>query len=495
MIITKLRIISIVTIIGIMLAVLSGCAETPQEDIVTNKTENTPVTESEAAASATTIADSFEITGSKPVDFSFSNDSGSVSFNIQSEMDTLSADSLPVYSAKLHYFTSEDVKSMVHCVLGDTDVFEFTEQLPRSTIEERILKLRQSISDRDALLEYYQGNTETVERVIKKRNEEIAALEAELVNAPEEVVRLLSDYSFHSPSYYSTENSGEYSLFNYGEDTQTWRAAAERDGIPFFLDATKYQSSDYELSKFFMFPYDIISGHLERYYYQTVPFTDEEIVSAENMTNTILDSFLPGDWRIEDTIMGDDKVSITEDGSNHSYSVSFSCVPYYNSVPLIDPIGTTMYAEAYRPNSYSTELVITVSKGIVTDVDCLSPLDTEAAYYATLLSEDEAIEKIKEQLTYKFTSKFIANQLYGAYGIGDISAATVNVYKIRLSYVRVNVRDKEHEYLLLPAWIVYGYYQSGDDSPALDENGAPYMEALLVVNAADGSMIDLTGGY
>ncbi|MHB1313927.1 MAG: DUF6034 family protein [Christensenellales bacterium] len=72
----------------------------------------------------------------------------------------------------------------------------------------------------------------------------------------------------------------------------------------------------------------------------------------------------------------------------------------------------------------------------------------------------------------------------------------VHVTSVQLGYMRVRVKDAQDEYMLIPVWDVYGY---NDEMSQI--NGKPkinpqyFIETLLTINAADGSVIDRNLGY
>ena len=75
----------------------------------------------------------------------------------------------------------------------------------------------------------------------------------------------------------------------------------------------------------------------------------------------------------------------------------------------------------------------------------------------------------------------------------DIAAdeqLSIDATRLRLSLMRINARDTFTRGLLVPVWTLYGVEYYGSESEAFD-GGWP----KLIVNAVDGSIIDMHKGY
>lgn len=141
-----------------VLLLLASCAETPDEDIVHNKGEGTVesiIHESEGNG----IEISEDNTHQK---LSFTDENGVVNYNIDAEVVTPEVNQVSVYQVSPHFFTSEEIERIARAALGDADVYEYTRVVSKPQIQKMILKKQQSISDMDALTEYYEGHEDSL---------------------------------------------------------------------------------------------------------------------------------------------------------------------------------------------------------------------------------------------------------------------------------------------------------------------------------------------
>lgn len=97
-----------------------------------------------------------------------------------------------------------------------------------------------------------------------------------------------------------------------------------------------------------------------------------------------------------------------------------------------------------------------------------------------LLSFEEIVERFKSQISY-------------ATAFMEESQGTLQVNRMQLGMMQVRRRNAEDSFLMIPVWTFYGTMETGEeDSPYPSE---PEEEIVLILNAVDGSVVDLTLGY
>lgn len=105
---------------------------------------------------------------------------------------------------------------------------------------------------------------------------------------------------------------------------------------------------------------------------------------------------------------------------------------------------------------------------------------------AQIISLEEAIASFEQRIGYQ----------YAAYETGErelCDGAFIRVTEIRLGLARVAEKDAVEQGYLVPAWTFFGTYRLDDYFP--DGEGYDGTDALLIVNALDGSIIDPEQGF
>lgn len=163
--------------------------------------------------------------------------------------------------------------------------------------------------------------------------------------------------------------------------------------------------------------------------------------------------------------------------------------------PAIDSYGIegneaiNQYSEFWR-NEYAE---VTVDDTGVLTINYFSPSKVVEIINdnVELMSFDKIMERLETQM-----------QIGGAwYSSEDIESREIEIDKITLGLCRIANKDKQGEYLLVPAWDFFGQcteiYKDGSKTAeeykefVEDEFGHSY----LTINAIDGSIIDRNLGY
>ena len=77
----------------------------------------------------------------------------------------------------------------------------------------------------------------------------------------------------------------------------------------------------------------------------------------------------------------------------------------------------------------------------------------------------------------------------------DMQHVYVGINNVKKGLFRIKEKDKDNSYLLVPAWVFYGWtdFYYGDSVPS--DNIERPSEPLMIINAIDGSIIDPNQGY
>ncbi len=99
--------------------------------------------------------------------------------------------------------------------------------------------------------------------------------------------------------------------------------------------------------------------------------------------------------------------------------------------------------------------------------------------HVALMPFDEVVKKAKENMFFKN---------YTAYG----STAEISITSIRLGMMRIALKDKPGEYLIVPVWDFIGDQKYSFDD---HDDPEPFDQSFVTINAIDGSMIRRDWGY
>ena len=105
---------------------------------------------------------------------------------------------------------------------------------------------------------------------------------------------------------------------------------------------------------------------------------------------------------------------------------------------------------------------------------------------AEILSLEEAVASFERMIVYQ----------YAAYEAGEeepCDDAYLCIDEIRLGLTRIAEKNAQEQGYLVPSWTFFGHYKLSDFWP--DGEGHHGTEAILIVNALDGSIIDPDRGF
>ena len=142
---------------------LTGCAENPTEDIVVNKNEG----KLEQAIQRENKKDSDTSVPEKYTD-QFQADGEKIEVSVDASVTGLE-ENKPVVRVKPHLITEEEAKRWADVLFEGATAYEPGEK-SKTEIEDRILQLKERISDQDKLLEDY-GSQEEADRIKKELEE------------------------------------------------------------------------------------------------------------------------------------------------------------------------------------------------------------------------------------------------------------------------------------------------------------------------------------
>ena len=445
---------------------LTACQSAPEDDIVVNK--NDGVLESAIHESANG-SDGETKTPEMYTD-TFDTASATIKGKINANVSYPAGD-MPVIRVKPRDITVDEAKHWAEALFEGNTAYEPKNIRTKAEIEERILSLKEAMSDKEKFYEE-RGGVE----VWDMYENMIANLEKAYETAPETYTRKETDWTFHDYDYYDiyasetspSENTEVYDL-SKTKVLEMETDATALNGHQGYIRVSNRDEDDFRLHNIVFYLKD--SDNID-----ALPdsnMTEDEAMAMADEVRLKLN--LP-DWEI-DSSWGD------------SDRYTFIYTPVYNNVAAMFPgRGTGVNADnkddAYAANYYYESLEIVIYKGLLTEVRWESPVeivDSENDNVAVMELE-EVVSAFKSYMQSKYTDSVLKKQ-----GIEDPNAKIV-VTDINCRLMRVKIKDNSNEFYMLPAWEFKGEVQVGE-SYKMD------LGVLALINGLDGSVIDVALGY
>ena len=221
---------------------LTGCAENPTEDIVVNKNEG----KLEQAIQRENKKDSDTSVPEKYTD-QFQADGEKIEVSVDASVTGLE-ENKPVVRVKPHLITEEEAKRWADVLFEGATAYEPGEK-SKTEIEDRILQLKERISDQDKLLEDY-GSQEEADRIKKELEEEIKEYEKQYASASDTDEKIPCTWEFHPYGYYDDLPMPTSGDANYEglDKTSQLIAQATVNGHQAMVEVDNREENDYRLN-------------------------------------------------------------------------------------------------------------------------------------------------------------------------------------------------------------------------------------------------------
>lgn len=441
---------------------LSGCQVTPKEDIAVNK--NDVGLESKILQSESTV-DNDSLKRNSHWEDKWITDVDDISIAVDADVETL-GEKYSVVRVLPHDITSDEVKDWADVLFEGNKAYEPETVMTKNEIEESILKFKQKMNNKDELIDEY-GSEEEADRTISYYEKLIENLEQLYPTAPEQHERKECDWNFKPYEYYNDGMLGtEDSVLS---DNYELNAEAEVNGRKAIISATNRNASDYILHYLWFYYDDIPEGSEKK------TITQEE---AEEVCNGILSKMGNQDqWYLYD-------ISNQEDEDRQIMTLYYT--PVYNGVPtvLVKDLYNIKSDDIYAANYFYQSLEISMYNGELNYIYLTSPSDVTEIVNENvqLMDFDIMMDKAKNYMQLKISKTSFGEDFM------ENEKISVEINDIQLAMFRIKEKNKD-SYLMVPAWTFYGNVLDNQNQ-VVREN-----EQLLVMNAIDGSSINVLLGY
>ena len=442
---------------------LTGCAENPTEDIVVNKNEG----KLEQAIQGENKKDSDASVPEKYTD-QFQADGEKIEVSVDASVTGLE-ENKPVVRVKPHVITEEEAKQWADVLFEGATAYEPGEK-SKTEIEDRILQLKERISDQDKLLEDY-GSQEEADRIKKELEEEIKEYEKQYASASDADEKIPCTWEFHPYGYYDDLPMPTSGDANYEglDKTSQLIAQATVNGHQAMVEVDNREESDYRLNtQWFLY-----EDEQEWVKEETGTLSKEEAVKqADEIKNQL---------GMENWKYAEYKTSEAESIQNImvTYTPSYENITAFQG-PLIDLKSEDLYAANY----YYSSLSIGFENGVLTSVELISPMDV-------VQIENENVETMDFEEIYQ-TFKKQAQAQFTESACLDSDATETGTIQIEISEIteglfRIKEKSNTEDFLMVPAWSFSGTLRVDGDDWGKQE--------FLMINGIDGSVINTSLGY
>lgn len=451
---------------------------------------------------------------------------------------TMPDDTVPVFEVKPHKISMAQIKVMTEVLFQGNTAYEPQLVMTKDQLEAKILELENIISDEATLLKRYGGNQEAVDRLKENYRERIARYGKMYMTAPETVTPKKTDWKFHPQLYYMDRIEAESELkLGWGKDetveniydSDTFEAVATVDGYHAMFQI--YRNDDGMNGAVFSMGSNI-DGNFAWWNpddSQPMEMTQEEVIEMVydafekmGLTNMQLSSCrvygkpesytipsIPGLSEQEAALVAaaSDRPPISEPAQGEDvYCYSMTFVPTYGGIPVYDVYDVALFDYDYDSDTvprYYENILVNVNNGMITYLSWSYPMEqiqVKEGDVATLTLR-EAVDIFKEQMQQEYTIEKLVrcSPEYGEYGerLSEMESAVIHITDIQLGFMRMATEDQPGIYRMIPAWFFLGteeiHLKEGGSRYQGPESGKlfPYM----IINALDGSIIDISEGY
>lgn len=458
----------ILTIIFVNALLISGCRESPDEDIVVNKNEGTM----EKAMRQEKSSDKGNEDIPKTYSDSFTLDADEIKVNVDAEVHPVETP-LPVVRVKPHVITSEEAKKWAEVLFEGKTSYE-PHTMTKQEIEEKILWYKQKISDKDALAA--DVGEENIQNTIESYEASIADYENTYESAPDEEIPQECRWEFHPMGYYNDIGyDGSMDEEGLNKTQQLVAVTNDLNGHTGQIIVSNRDEEDYRLNLMAFY-------YLDEYMMTDIPYKKISGEEAVSMVDEVLEKLEIEGWQL----YSEDEMSYENEGRD-MHTLIYT--PVFGEAAVIPGPNTNVKSEdIYASNYYYSSLRISILNGIVNGVEWISPLETVKTENSDV--ETLPFEKIytafQNQMRSKYTRDKVIDPAAPEFQNKEVEIE-VNITHITQGLFRIKEKDNQEEFLIVPVWGFAGEVMVDGESWGESE--------FAMINAVDGSTINTVLGY
>lgn len=500
---------------------LAGCQETPEENIVRQKTDIEEV--------QTVAQDEFDNVKKQvgaPDEYktSLEDPTGTLKVTVDARVTVPDVKGIKLKKVKARPYTQADMDAVYKAVIKESPLWirnygSGTEGMTKSEIEDQIISFKEAKEkiaggdeimkqmyegiDLDALIQEYEAGYEGAPETPQTEMVEPK------IQYDEEAARKFTDKFIVNPEPVNITDGDEEGA---GEETEEevnpnfFYANYDMNGKKYFVEVGNNLSEEYK--------WTYLSAYCQDGSYQR-PMNDEELQNAKPMEKSLDELKQEADALMQQLGFTDMAFSAA-DTLVYDVRSEFNGYSDANNADTPKKQGCTMY---YTRIVDGIPVVYTPDEGTYSDMSSDSQFSPIWAYEKLSLTYDDnglfafswgnpyEISESSDENVYLMPfseiQKIFENMIINKYTNGgrekndknEKERTDMRITDVRLSYMRVREKDSLEEGNLIPVWDFFGsrdIYQDGQNEP-YTENQAN--RSFLTINAMDGTIVDRSRGY
>lgn len=511
----KLAILLAITMVS-GAAAITGCAETPEDDIVAQKNNERLIENAQKDPDGNGLGDTAD---QAPADYnwSYANAEGTVEITAEAQVKLPEGDSIPMYRVSSGEISQELTTAVYDYFYPDGNTYTMEgSDLTKDRCEEMILDCKKRIADAEAGIGMEDCSQEEIDQVIEYLQEELEYWEDTYETAPEEstlkkvpvddTLKVMEQEGAGScKELYCQDDEGSLSVLSAPSDSDWGNSINYSRKIPVSgVDSDKH--TEYEWTNW-SGQTGIPVRDLTQEQIDSCPITQSE---AQEIADDFFET-IGVDAAMQETFGVCGITSSEEEPDAYGYSEDLAgyrfC--YARQVNGIDlAVTTSQYVDGDDTSLFwlYEQIYVIVSENGIEYLDWQYLLDVgdTVSDNVGLLSFDEAREIFERMAPLVYEGKVEEEmQQDRDMGVdGNRYRYGINVDRVQMTLMRVKDSGADRTGLLTPVWVFYGtethYYHllneitnEWEDMDSTEES--PWI--VMAVNAVDGSVIDITHGY
>lgn len=422
-------------------------------------------------------------------------DSSCCTVDMQIDIDALKPDSIdfPLIRVKPHDIKAEEGKVFAELLLGDAKFYEtnFTPEMTKAALEEKILKLEQLNNDEVIIDLYGRSQLQSVKELLQKA---VDGYKNTVQFKDGNNSQAICEWEFHPQSYYAPMGADAAD----DDGNNVIMAYAEKDDISHKLWITTRDESDFRIQNIYVYPnseyaspLDIETLHMVRTLCGYQKPSDSEVEHVLEKANDIVKSVGIGEWAIINSKV--EEYKYWRNSEKPVYVINITAVPSFGGINAlhVKQLETLKSTNAHAPNYYHSELLLTFSaSGELIEASLTSPIDTVSVVESNvkLIELQQALEILTTNIEQLGTTILSANGFSSEKGY----KFEVIIDEVDLGLARTRAGDSSDEFYLTPALQFNGDYTITENGESLFSYrnlfGEDYQIALI--NLVDGSIIN-----
>ena len=507
---TKKAIVIIICCLSVV--ILSACVPTPDKEYVTQKDithmldlakATAEITEDHVQESEQTSAPKVTLRercqAPERVEKQFTWNDGRFHLDIDATVFVPDCTESPIFRVEQANFTQDVVKALFESLCSGVEMYDEQSVMTKQQITLEIAQIAESMSDPSFETE---NNAEYVQNVQNR----LAYLKSIYGDAPDNAEMNLCDGALREMHHYSEVHHVPLDTYwgveARGRDSQgnlQYFSTENRNDVieSQIIDGNRSYKRDARVH------YENMRRTTMREKLKYIPFPDRDErpftyspAQAEQDVKDLLSQTNLSEYRIESLYMLQGKSE--ENQSSEAYLIH--CVREIMSVPVTYlRIGTISRRDALSPSWGYESFDVCIDKDGVFYLSWSSPyrIADTVLKDCKLLPFDSVFETFIKQMEITFTATMGDPDMV-AKGYGATLERSFLIDRITFGLQRINEPGVFDTALLVPSWSFYGtvkevYVESGSSNEITEEKR--YDNAVICINAIDGSIIDLTKGY